>query len=68
MCEHVLETAPRAGLVTEIMLRNANQSLADQPIVRVGPLRQHMEPLRQSQSGAMPTAGALKKPQARERA
>jgi hypothetical protein len=58
--EHVLETAPRARLVAEVMLRDPNQSLADQPIVRIGPLRrQGTKPLRQCQSGTMPSAGGL---------
>jgi hypothetical protein len=37
--------APRAGQVAEVKLRDADHSLAAQPIVRVGPLRgQRMEP------------------------
>ena len=60
--------APRAGQVAEIMLRDADHSLADQPIVRVGSLRgQRMEPLRQFESNAMPTAGGVISPQAPQR-
>ncbi len=36
--EHAFDMAPRAGLVAQKMLRDADHSLADQPIVRVGPL------------------------------
>ena len=59
----------RGGLVAQIMLRDPNQPVADQAIVRVGPRRpQDAEPLHQSQSDAMPTASAVKEPQAPERA
>jgi hypothetical protein len=45
--EHALEMAPWPGLVTQIMLRDADQSFADQSIVRAGPIRsQSMEFLR----------------------
>jgi hypothetical protein len=51
------------------VLRDADQSLADQSIVWVGPRRRlGAEPLRQYQSGAMPIAGGVKDLQARERA
>ena len=62
--------APRAWLVAQIMLRDADHSLADQPIVRdrADARRQSTEPLRQVQSDAMPTAGGVKEPQAPERA
>ena len=60
--------APRAGLVAEVMLRDADHSLAAQPIVRVGSLRgQRMEPLRQFESNAKPTAGGVMSPQAPQR-
>jgi hypothetical protein len=37
--EHVLEVAPRAELIAQKMLRHTDQSVADQPIVRVGSVR-----------------------------
>jgi hypothetical protein len=46
--KYALEMAPRAGLVAQIMLRGADQVLADQSIVGVGPIRsQSMESLSQ---------------------
>jgi hypothetical protein len=45
--EHALDMAPRAGLVAQIMLRDAGRSLADQPIVRIRPTPgRGTEPLR----------------------
>jgi hypothetical protein len=61
--QHALEMAPRAGLVAQIMLRGADQVLADRPITRVGPARsQSMESLSQCESNAIPTAGGVKDP------
>jgi hypothetical protein len=61
--KHALEMAPGVGLVAQIMLRGADQLLADQSIVRVGPARsQSMEPLSQCQSSAKPTVGDVKDP------
>jgi hypothetical protein len=69
LSEHVLEVVPRTGLVAQTMLRGANQPVADQAIVRVGPrCPQDAEPLCQSQSDAMLTASGVKEPQAAERA
>ena len=46
--EHALELAPRAEQIAEVILRRTDHSLADQPIVRVGPLRrQSIESLSQ---------------------
>jgi hypothetical protein len=36
--EHAFEMAPSAFLVAQIMLRDPDQSLTDQPIARVGPV------------------------------
>jgi hypothetical protein len=45
--ERVFQMVPRAGQVAEVKLRDADHSLAAQPIVRVGSLRgQRIEPLR----------------------
>jgi hypothetical protein len=67
--EHVLDVAPRAEQITQVVLRRSEHSLADQAIVGVGPARrQSMEPLRQGQSGAMLAAVDAKTPQAPERA
>src|SRR5271166_1572637 len=61
--------APRACLIAQVKLDDPNHSLADQPIVWVGPLgSQSTEPLRQRQSDAMPAAVKVKGPQAPERA
>ena len=69
MGEHVLEMAPRAEQIAQVILRCADHSLADQAIVRVGPLRrQSIEPLSQGQSDAMLAAVDAKGPQAPERA
>jgi hypothetical protein len=66
--EHVFQRAPRAGLVAEVMLRDADHSLAAQPIVRVGSLRgQCMKPLCRFESNAKPTAGGVMSPQAPQR-
>src|SRR4029077_3352732 len=63
--EHLFQRAPGAGQVAEVMLRDADHFLAAQPIVRVGSLRgQRMEPLRQFESNAKPTAGGVISPQA----
>ena len=60
---------PRTRLVAQMVLRRADHPRADQLIVRVGPVRsQSIEPLRQCHSDAMPTAGGVEDPQARERA
>ena len=68
MGEHVLEMATRAEQIAQVMLRRTDHSFADQPVVRVGPLRrQNMEPLRQGQSDAMLAADDAKGPQAPER-
>jgi hypothetical protein len=67
--EHMLDLAPRAAQIAQVMLRRADQLLADQAIVRVGPRRrQSMEPLSKGQSDAMLTAAGVKGPQAPERA
>ena len=69
MGEHALEMAPRAEQIAQIILRRTDHSLADQAIVRIGPLRrQRIEPLSQCQSDAMLTAADVKGPQAPERA
>ena len=61
--EHVLEAVSRAGVVAQVILRNADHPLANQRIVWVGLLRrQATEALRQCQSDAMPTADGLKEP------
>jgi hypothetical protein len=39
--EHALDMAPGVGLFAQIMLRDAHRSLADQPIVRIGPTHGH---------------------------
>jgi hypothetical protein len=60
--------APRAELIAEQMLRRADQPLADQPIVRIGPARgQGAEPLRHSQSTVKLTAVEVKDPQTPQR-
>ena len=69
MGEHALEMAPRAEQIAQVILRRTDHSLADQAIVRVGPLRrQSIEPLSQGQSDAMLAADDAKGPQAPERA
>ena len=66
--EHVLEVAPRAGLIAQKMFQDTDQSVADQPIVRVGPVRrQATEPSCQCQSEAMLAATHMKGPKAPER-
>jgi hypothetical protein len=60
---------PCALLVAQIMLRDADQSLTDQPIARVRPVRsQSAEPLRQCQGGGILTTADVKGPQLPERA
>src|SRR6266571_6854726 len=60
--------SPRAGLVAEVMLRDADHSRTVQPIVRVGSLRgQRKQPLRYFEGNAMPTAGVVISPQAYQR-
>ena len=67
--EHALEVAPRAEQIAQVILRRTDHSLADQPIVRVGPLRrQSIESLSQGQSDALLAAHYAKGPQAPERA
>ena len=69
MGQHALEMAPRAEQIAQVILRRTDHSLADQAIVRVGPLRrQSIEPSSQAQSDALLTAGDAKGPQAPERA
>src|SRR5215472_8820288 len=66
---YTFEMAPRARLVAQIMLRDADHLLASQPIERLGAFRsENREPLRQGQSNAMPTARRVKEPKAPERA
>jgi hypothetical protein len=61
--EHALEMALGAGLVPQMMLRNADHAFADQPIVRIGPVRSNgVEPLRHVQGSAMPAISAAYRP------
>jgi hypothetical protein len=61
--------APGADQIAQVIPRGTNQPLADQVILRVGPLRrQSIEPLSQGQSDAMPAAAVVKGPQELERA
>jgi hypothetical protein len=51
------------------MLRDADHAIADQPIVRIGPVRrQNTEPFCHCRGDAMPTVGAVEVPQSPQRA
>jgi hypothetical protein len=67
--EHMLDMTPRAVQIAQVMLRRADQCLADQAIVRVGQRsRESIEPLSQAQSDGMLAAAGAKGVQAPERA
>jgi hypothetical protein len=69
MGEHILEMAPRAEQIAQVILRRTDHSLACQAIVRLGPLlRQRIEPLSQGQSDNLLAAVETEGPQAPERA
>ena len=63
MSAHFLQMAPGLELVAKMMLRDADHSLAEEPILRVRPVRrQSPESLRHFKSGAMPPPGEIKRP------
>ena len=69
MDQHVLQMAPRADLVADIMFGCAQPALAELPIVLVRPARrQFAKSVRKRQREAISTACGMKKIQAPERA